>query len=360
MFVKVKHIKRLHRQAPCYDLQVAEVERYYTNNILSHNSEIICAAVKALQPALTLILVNRIFLAQQIKQRLRMRGFADSDVGIIYGTEKDYDQKPIIVSTIQSIVGYPDIYKNAEMLVVDETKHVQAKTFQEIIRRSKAKVRVGFDATPFTMSDKITDWNIRKYIGDVIYEVTTKELIDKKILVRPIIRIIKIENDIKKDSTFQTIYNKYITNNTLRNNIIKKIADRYDGKVLILVSYINHGRLLHKAISNSTFLWGEIDSQERFDEVQNFIGTKDRYVMIGSNIFSEGVDFSTGVDAIIIASADKGFRTVVQKLGRALRKNAKGYVDVWDFWDTGHKFLYERSESRTKIYREEGHEICFA
>lgn len=170
--------------------------------------------------------------------------------------------------------------------------------------------------------------------------------------------MIKINNkEAVSDEAYTATYSKNITNNNLRNELVKQITDRYDGKILVLVSFINHGKILNELIPNSKFLWGDIDSQERYDEVQSFINDEGRRVLIGSNIFSEGVDFSNGVDAIVIASADAGFRMVVQKLGRALRMNAKGFVDVWDFWDSGNKMLDKRSLARHEIYQAEGHDV---
>lgn len=353
----VKSIKYLDKIEDCYDIQVHDVHRYFSNGILSHNSEIICSTVKAYDAKLALILVNRIFLAQQIRDRLIKRGFPKDKVGIIYGGEKTHVDCPVVVSTIQSIVGFPDIYKNAEVIIVDETKHCQSAQFQDIIKKSNAIVKIGFDATPFTEDNEVIDMTIKKFIGDIIYEVTTRDLVNRRILAEPRIKMIKMANERIKKDHYMTVYKKFVTDNQTRNNIIKSIVDRYDGRVLVLVSYIGHGKILHKMMPKSKFLWGEIDSEERYEEVQNFINDEGKRVLIGSNIFSEGVDFSSGVDAIVIASADAGFRMVIQKLGRALRMNSKGCVDVWDFWDIGNKMFEKRSKTRYDIYQNEGHEV---
>ena len=106
-------------------------------------------------------------------------------------------------------------------------------------------------------------------------------------------------------------------------------------------------------------MWGEIDSVERYKEMQNFINSKEKYVLIGSTIFDEGIDFEKGIDAIVIASAGKGFRKVVQRLGRALRPNGKGFINVYDFYDHAphNKYLKSHSESRKAIYENEGHHV---
>jgi superfamily II DNA or RNA helicase len=219
-------------------------------------------------------------------------------------------------------------------------------------------VRIGFDATPFTYDDQVIDWTIKKCIGDVIYEKSTKELIDMKLLVRPIIGMIKIHNDsVYKGLDYRTAYKDLIVTNADRNNMIRKIVEKENGRILVLIREIEHGRQLMHLIKNAIFLHGEIDSMERYNEIQNFINSEDKFVLIGSTIFDEGIDFEKGIDAIIIASAGKGFRKVVQRLGRALRPNKKGYVSVYDFYDEGNKHLEKHSKARFNIYKNEQHSV---
>ena len=317
----------------------------------------ICAALKAYDPILALVVANQINLVMQLKDRMISYGFDESKIGIIYGGEKDYKGKQFVFSTIQSIMNYPEVYKYAEVLIVDECKHTEASTYVELSKKTNALVKIGFDATPFTNEDQVIDWTIKKSIGDVIYEKTTRDLINMKILVRPLIGMLKVENESAKNLDYRKTYTQLIVMNDTRNNLIKKIVEKENGKILILIREIEHGRQLQKLIPDSTFLWGEIDSIERYREMQNFINSKEKYVLIGSTIFDEGIDFEKGIDAIVIASAGKGFRKVVQRLGRALRPNGKGFITVYDFYDTGNKYLKNHSESRKVIYENEGHHV---
>lgn len=316
----------------------------------------ICAVLKAYNPILGLIVANQINLVMQMRDRLIGYGFDRSKIGIIYGNEKNYEGKQFIFSTIQSIMNYPDIYKYAEVLIVDECKHTEAATYAELAKKTGAIVKLGFDATPFTYYDRCIDLTIKKSIGDIIYEKTTKDLIDLGHLVRPLIGMLKVDNE-KTTVAYKTAYKELIVNNDKRNNLIKRIVQKEDGKILILIHHIEHGRILKRMIPGSTFLHGEIDSMDRYNELQNFINSNDKYVLIGSTIFDEGIDFEKGIDAIIIASAGKGFRKVVQRLGRALRPNKKGYVNVYDFIDNGSKYLKEHSDIRKSIYQNEGHTV---
>ena len=321
-------------------------------------TSIITGVLKAYQPKMALVVANQINLVMQTRDRMIKYGFPEDEIGIIYGGEKDFENKRYVISTIQSILQYPEVYKRAEVLLIDEVKHQQAASYVDLIKRCPAVVRIGFDATPFTYDDQVIDWTIKKCIGDVIYEKSTKELIDMKLLVRPIIGMIKIHNDsVYKGLDYRTAYKDLIVTNADRNNMIRKIVEKENGRILVLIREIEHGRQLMHLIKNAIFLHGEIDSMERYNEIQNFINSEDKFVLIGSTIFDEGIDFEKGIDAIIIASAGKGFRKVVQRLGRALRPNKKGYVSVYDFYDEGNKHLEKHSKARFNIYKNEQHSV---
>jgi superfamily II DNA or RNA helicase len=321
-------------------------------------TSVITAVLKAYN-APALIVAGQINLVMQLYDRMLKYGFPEDDVGIIYGDAQDFKDKKFIVSTIQSIMKYPEVYENAKLLIVDEVKHSQAASYVKLMKRCEAPVRLGFDATPFTYDDQVLDWTIKKCVGDVIYEKTTKDLIDMGLLVRPIIGMTHINNDpeIYQKMDYRTAYKELIVMNDKRNQLIKRIVNQENGRILVLIREIEHGRQLQHLIPDSTFLYGEIDSLERYNEIQNFVNCKDKYVLIGSTIFDEGIDFENGIDAIIIASAGKGFRKVVQRLGRALRKNKKGFVSVYDFYDDGNEHLSKHSKSRYNIYKNEKHKV---
>ena len=318
---------------------------------------VICGVLKAYQPKRAIIVAGQINLVMQLYDRMISYGFPADEIGLIWGGEQNYKGKRYIFSTIQSIMNFPELYKTADVLIIDECKHQQANTYSELSKKTSALVKLGFDATPFTGEDKAIDWTIKKSIGDVIYEKTTKELIDMGLLVRPIIGMLSVKNEDAKGVEWKAAYKEFVVNNNMRNEMIRKIAEKENGRILILVNHIDHGRELQHLIPNTTFLWGEVDSIERYEEIQNFINSHEKYVLIGSTIFDEGIDFEKGIDAIIIASAGKGFRKVVQRLGRALRPNQKGYVSVYDFYDEGNKYLTKHSEIRKNIYKSEGHTV---
>ena len=114
--------------------------------------------------------------------------------------------------------------------------------------------------------------------------------------------------------------------------------------------------LLEELLQNSTFIHGKMDAVKRQDAIEQF-NTEKNAILIGSTIFDEGIDFSSGVDCLIIASGGKSFRKTIQRLGRALRKNSQGLVEVYDFNDKDSKYLERHSRSRKKAYELEGHKV---
>jgi len=301
---------------------------------------------------------DRYILKEESKNRL-LKFIYNHEASIIPVTKwkKPYITKKIGSDKYQYNIEVEDNHNYfANNVLVSNCKHSEAATYAELSKKTGALVKLGFDATPFTYDDRCTDLTVKKSIGDIIYEKTTIDLIDLGHLVRPLIAMIKIDNE-KTSVDYKTAYKNLIVNNDKRNRIIKNIVNKENGKILILIHHIDHGKALKKLIPEATFLWGEIDSIERYNELQNFINSNEKYVLIGSTIFDEGIDFEKGIDAIIIASAGKSFRKVIQRLGRALRPNKKGHVNVYDFNDEGSKYLKEHSKTRKNIYENEGHTV---
>ena len=301
---------------------------------------------------------DRYILKEESKNRL-LKFVYNHEAHIVPVTKwkKPYITKKIGSDKYQYNIEVEDNHNYfANNVLVSNCKHSEAATYAELSKKTGALVKLGFDATPFTYDDRCTDMTVKKSIGDIIYEKTTRDLIDLGHLVRPLIAMMKINNE-KTSCDYKTAYKNLIVNNTKRNLLIKNIVKKENGRILILIHHIEHGKNLMKLIPDATFLWGEIDSMERYNELQNFINSNEKYVLIGSTIFDEGIDFEKGIDAIIIASAGKSFRKTVQRLGRALRPNKKGYVNVYDFNDNGSKYLKEHSEQRKNIYEAEGHTV---
>ena len=225
---------------------------------------------------------------------------------------------------------------------------------------------------------------IQTVVGDKCVNLSSKVLIEKGYLVKPIIQFIsnvggdlrekerivkekiKIrENELRKRLINETIdvseysffYDEFITNYTERNDVVKKIVDdNKDKKILILVKLIEHGEKLQTMIPGSKYLHGSTKKTEREEMFNNFKNGNTNVLIATISIFAEGVDIPS-LNMVVNASANKGNVKTIQVLGRVLRllegKENAFYIDFLD--EIG--FFKVASLARMKILRQEGHNV---
>lgn len=108
------------------------------------------AALIAERGCSTLILVHRRELLTQWAQRLRQfLSLAKDDLGVIGGGKRKPSGR-IDVAVIQSLVRkgeVSDLLAGYGQLIVDECHHLSARSFEQVVRRSKARFVIGLSAT---------------------------------------------------------------------------------------------------------------------------------------------------------------------------------------------------------------------
>jgi superfamily II DNA or RNA helicase len=300
----------------------------------------------------SLVLFNRQQLTQQTFDRAKARGL---DVGIVQGP--NIMEKNITMATIQSIEKIDSIrkYKN---LILDEVHNVGGKSYQKILKLAHWQRIYGFSATP--VNPKKMDLRSAKIIanvGNVIFEVKAKEMMDAEIISKPKIYMVPINlpDDIedynyKEAEMSGIIYNKY------RNNIIRNIAEHHRGEgVLILNKYIDQGREIAKLIPDAPFIWHEISVKERLKILERF-DKREIDILIASRILDEGINIKN-FKVLIIASAGLSFVKTIQRLGRGLRVTEnKKTVTVYDFTDNTNSKLTKHSNTRERTYKMFGYD----
>lgn len=305
----------------------------------------------------TLILFARVDLAHQTLKRMKKAGL---DAGIVQGNNIDENHN-IIMCTVQSRHKLEQFHEY-EMLIVDETHRASAEGYQDILRHSKARYRFGFSATPLTPKDKLKNARIKSMLGDIIYEVQPKKLMDEKKIARPTVHIIPIEKPFNISNSQWMAAEKWgIVNNVHRNEVIRRLAETLDGQIMILVKKIDQGKLLEEKIKNSHFLYGASKQSDR-EEIVKMFDSGDPFVLIASTIFDEGISIDN-INHVIIAGGGASYIKTLQRLGRGTRivrddkgKIIKSTVDIYDFLDKENPILLKHSNNRVKIYEREGFE----
>ena len=308
-------------------------------------TELMIAYIKATKLP-TLIVVNRISLALQIRERLQKNGI---EAGICYG--KEYVIAPCMITTIGS-VGRVNT-QSFQVLILDECHRAQASQYQKFLKTHSFPIRFGLSATP-DCGDKYKFALIRQYIGNIIYKVDIKELMKNEVIAKPKISFVKSLCHSTMD--WFTAYNSCIVFNNERNNKIKELVEKYNLPTLILIRMIEHGEELSKLLPDAVFVSGIDDALYRKEIIEKFEKGEIKTI-ISSNIFNEGISINA-IRLLIIASGGKSKIETIQKLGRSMRVTPdKKECIVIDFLDEGNVFTERHSIMRSGIYERAGFEV---
>ena len=320
----------------------------------SGKTEIISALLYSLGGGV--VIVHRKDLMYQTVERIEKR--LGCDVGMI--GDGIYNVKPVTVAMIQTLhsrYNADDFAKN-QLVIVDECHHVSSNRMMDILMIIPGAFRYGFSGTPLKYQD-LADLKLVAATGDVIVNVTNAELIQSGYSAQPQVYLHTISQPDCNGMNFQGAYERCIVANIYRNAKIAEIARNAKGIVLILVDRIEHGELLQTAIKQSLFVSGKHDTQYRQD-VLSKMRKGGSGVYIATNIFDEGIDVPA-IDVVILAGGGKSRKNVLQRVGRGIRKKGGDNVlAVHDFIDDTNDYLFNHSDARVQVYKDEQFEVSLA
>ena len=282
------------------------------------------------------------------------------DVGYITGTSKKLDGG-VIVATVQSFHKQPQEFFNSfDMVIVDEAHHLAkiGGLYFRTLTKLIAPYRYGLTATLPTGEE--TKLLAEGLLGGLIDEYSLKEGTDRGILAVPKIKLIKTPTlDLSHLRNYNDIYQAGIVENRSRNRLIIKEAlnlSKQNKSVLIYITRIEHGENLIKTANILNlplfFVKGDVDGPTR-EEIRGKLNRKEILTILATTVFKEGVDIPE-LDCIIMAGGGKSEISVLQTVGRGLRRTkTKENVLIIDFIDPNH-YLAEHSVERMGVYIENG------
>jgi superfamily II DNA or RNA helicase len=265
-------------------------------------------------------------------------------------------QHPVTIATIQSLMSkkseLTEFFNNINFVVVDEYHKGAAESYQKMLGLLvHANYRLGLTATPFRDDKK--EPILFGLIGPVIYEVSTKELIDAGYLTKPKIVFHKVEST--AGDNYPDDYRVSVTENDNRNNLINTIhMQTLDKKKIILVKHIKHGELLSKTLG-CRFIHGSLPSITRKSIFDEFIKCNWGTLIITQSIAAEGIDIPD-LEVIINAAANAGDVKSIQTLGRVLRLFKDKEAVYHDFLDGG-SHTHGHSVSRINAFKNQEHNV---
>ena len=314
-----------------------------------------------------LILVPTTSLVEQMYSDFIDYGWNDRYIHRIYSGHERVTDKPVIVSTWQSLYKMPKKYfENFGCVLGDEAHLFKSKSLTSILTKlENCKYRHGFTGTlDGTQTHRLI---LEGLFGAVEKVVSTKDLIDKNTLAKLTIKCIVLkhpEEECKrvKGSTYAEEID-YLVSQPIRNKFITNLCKALTGNTLVLFQLVEkHGKVLHDMMKDFDrkvfFVYGGTDTETR--ENIRAITEKERSAII---IASYGT-FSTGINIrnlhnIVFSSPSKSRIRVLQSIGRGLRTSStKNSTVVFDIADNlSHtawtNFTFNHFQERINIYNEE-------
>ena len=273
-----------------------------------------------------------------------------------------YDQQERAYKTRMKNVKFLHEYlKKAELLIVDECDKATSESYKTLFRYwFKGRRRFGLSATPIDPDKPVEALVLKEHLGSIIIKESRDEVQKLGRIVPCYYKMLSFGHEGSKDNAdaFDIAYNEWLVNNEKYHRLIAGLCQKYsDDGTLILVDRKDLGFALEKAINaagvKAHFIYGETVKRKR-DEILHQFERREFNVLIGGKIINRGLDLAGGCENLIIAGSFKLQSDLIQKVGRALRRNAQGFSRIFDFLFRCNRYLYSHSKSRLKAMVEAG------
>ncbi len=295
----------------------------------------------------------------------------------------------IIVGTYQSLVKFveddPDFYKIVEVVVVDETHKLPAKSIKTIMEQLwHCDYRFGVTGTlpKETSAEYLT---LLTYLGPKVTDIKAKELQEKGYIST--CKIVQIMLDYTSDETKESFANatkhlrnaskgtdaftlekNFIIENEKRFQYIIGLARRCTKNTLILFHHIDYGKRIYGKLKelepkrNIYYIDGATAKETREKIIAEMNKANDGSLLIASyQTLSTGVSCNQ-ISNVVFTESYKSLFMVIQSIGRALRlkdkndtsKNKATIIDLVDDFRIGSysNYTYLHALERRKLYRQ--------
>jgi superfamily II DNA or RNA helicase len=257
----------------------------------------------------------------------------------------------------------------ADNINVKNCDQAEAKSLTSIMTKLE-NCPYRFGVTGTLKGTKTNQLVLEGLFGPVKVVATTNELIKKEILSNLKINILLLyynENERKVKRDYKEEIN-FLLSHSGRNEYIKNLTLSCKGNTLVLFQFVEkHGKLLYEEIKKESgnrpvfFVWSDVKGDER-DEIRQIVEKETNAIIIASSVFVRGVNIKS-LKHLIFTSPTKARRTVLQSIGRTLRKSeTKDYAVIYDIVDylsykKRNNYAIEHYKERMEIYMEEDFNI---
>lgn len=327
----------------------------------------------------TLIIVPTKDLIQQMYDD--MKAF-DIDIGRFYSDEKETNHFNL-VSTWQSLQNNPSLIEKYRCVIVDECHGAKGSVLKKLLlsHANKANIRIGLTGTlPKHESDRMA---VKSVLGECLLETQASHLIDHGWLAKLNLTVYDLIEDLKDEwereciadpslpsrMTYSVFKNSYLPDYDSEKTYLQKNPHRMEfisecinaatelhGNSFILVNNINYGKKLTSKLNNAFFVYGNDDSDVR-QTIFKLLSTNDNINIVTTfKLASTGLNIKRIFNLFLI-DPGKSFITVIQSIGRGLRKaDDKDSVNVYDI-ASDMKYSKKHLNERLKFYKEQNYKF---
>jgi len=302
----------------------------------------------------TLILVHRKQLFDQWIDRIQnFLSIPKKQIGQI-GNQKDKIGKEITVAMIQSLTrgNLTELKNRFGMVIVDECHHIPAKSFREVITQLNCYYLYGLTATPKRKNND--EKLIYVYIGNIIYEMTQKELL-KQQNSKAEINIRETELFVPFDykiDNYETVSQVLIFDTARNGQILKDIDENISRfkSVLILTERKSHVNILNlylKEKYETIAISGDDSERSRKSKLEQINQGHFQIIISTGQYFGEGIDISA-LECLFIVYPFTFEGKLVQYIGR-IQRSGKPPV-IFDYWDSKIDYFNKMFKQRNRYY----------
>lgn len=313
-----------------------------------------------------LILVPDNGLVLQFHDELTNVYKLDKKITLFYDKfNKLYDDEQIVIANRPLFLArwyeYENVWKNDfDCVIVDEAHSLKrTNEVSKCIEKMCCEYKFGFTGT--LAPEKEDKFKTLGLLGPVRYEKASKSLRDEGYLTNVQAYCVKLKYP---PHPFIFNYRKEVEAlevSTLRNNFLANLVFKLSKNTLLLVTHIEHGKLLKELFESYNtegkkkiyFIRGSVETEIR-EDIKKEMEESDNIVCIAiTKIFSTGINIKN-LHNIILCAGEKSSITVIQSIGRGLRLHPdKKKLNIYDISDSGYKYSINHADERKKIYAQE-------